>query len=424
MTRLVSFDGTEGADGALLRPERDAALRAALAEPSWIARGAGLSYCGAGLGPRTIDGAAFDRVLGFDAADGTITVEAGTTLGAIYRAAAPSGWHLSVMPGHPSITVGGCVAANVHGKNQHAEGCFSSVVEGFTLFHPERGALRCSRTENAGAFWLTLGGFGLTGFLLDVTLRLKRIPAETLILERIPVRSFVDAVAVMKTRASAASLYSWHQPCGRGFVFAADPAPGRPGPAPRWRALTGGHGGPQLLNRLTAPLALTAYELGERLSAAKRTVTLAEALFPVAGREFYFSLFGKKGFREYQLLVPEAAFASFCKELDALRRRHGAALTLASLKLFSGKQRFLNFDGTGIALAIDAPEGPATRALWDALDPVVAAHGGTVNAAKDSRLTAAAARKLFPGYEAFASELAAWDPRRVVDSLLRRRLEL
>ena len=157
---------------------------------------------------------------------------------------------------------------------------------------------------------------------------------------------------------------------------------------------------------------------------ALRTTTLAEACFPVMGREFYFSLFGARGFREYQLLVPGAAFPALCRELAALRAKHGAVLTLSSLKLFSGKQRRLNFEGDGVALALDAPEAAATRALWDGLDAVVSDLGGTVNISKDSRLTAAAARKIFPEYETFKQELARWDPKRRIDSALRRRLEL
>jgi decaprenylphospho-beta-D-ribofuranose 2-oxidase len=423
---LRSFDGTEVVSSDLRRPDRSAALRAELSEPGWVARGAGLSYCAAGLGPRTIDAGRFDRLLSFDESSGLLTVEAGAALGKIFAFAAPRGFYLPVMPGHPSITIGGCLAANVHGKNQCREGNFAETVERFTLFHPDRGEVLCDRGAADDVFNLTAGGFGLTGFISSVTLRLKKIPSETFLLERIPVRSYEESAEVMRRHERASSLYSWHQPGGRGFVFVSEPVPGRSAPEPRWNSLDASRGarGFSWLNRFTSPLALSAYELFERLGPSRRTVTLAEACFPVSGREFYFSLFGARGFREYQLLVPSAAFPAFCREFAALRAKHATAITLSSLKLFSGKQRYLNFEGEGVALALDAPEGAAARALWDGLDAAVAGVGGTVNAVKDSRLTAASARKLFPQYDGFRQALARWDPKRRVDSALRRRLEL
>ena len=233
--KLVSFDGTEQAEVDESRPSRYSSLKSFLAVSGAVPRGAGLSYCGAALSAHVVSSVHFDRILSFNEASGLLTVEPGITLGKIFDFSAPKGWHLSVMPGHPAITVGGCVGANVHGKNQHAEGCFAAVVEELTLYHPERGETK--HAKGSETFALTLGGFGLTGFVTAVTLRLKKIPSEAFLLTRIPVGGYEEAVAVMRAHETASSLYSWHQPCGRGFVSRRSPCRAVPRRVPhggRW----------------------------------------------------------------------------------------------------------------------------------------------------------------------------------------------
>ncbi len=429
-TRLHSFDGTEAIETNLSCPDRFSSLRAELSAPGVsIARGAGLSYCAAGIGPRTVCFGRFDRLLSFNETAGLLEVEAGATLGKIFEFCAPRGWQLPVMPGHPSITVGGCAAANVHGKNQHREGNFAAVVESLRLHHPDRGERLCSRERDPELFFLTLGGFGLTGFIISLQLRLKRLPATAFLLTRTPVDSLEDAVAAMKERLDADSIYSWHEfgsrRFGRGFVFSAQAVPGRLPTTLKFAPLDArARRGPCVYNRVTAPLALAAYAWEERLSPQLRTITAAQAIFPVVGKEFYFALFGRGGFREYQLLLPWTVWPQACRRLSTLLVGHCVPMTLASLKIFAGRGRGLNFEGEGVCLTLDAPDGPRTLKLWSALDELMIEMGGIVNVAKDSRLSAETARRLFPDYGTFKSALEAWDPARRCDSALRKRLEL
>jgi decaprenylphospho-beta-D-ribofuranose 2-oxidase len=146
------------------------------------------------------------------------------------------------------------------------------------------------------------------------------------------------------------------------------------------------------------------------------------SVFPVVGKEFYFRMFGRGGFREYQVLLPAGAWEEADRSLRALIRRHGVPVTLASLKLFRGKTSMLNFEGEGVCLAVDAPEGPGTRALFSDLDELTISLKGIVNVAKDSRIGAALVRRVYPDYELFKSGLAAFDPGRRFDSALRRRI--
>ncbi len=431
---VTSFDGTEVHQANFLRPDRYRLLFSAVKDGApFIARGAGLSYCAAsaGQGSTSVSTELFNRVLAFDAERGLVTVEAGITLGELYRFCVPNGWIPPVMPGHPCISVGGSIAVNAHGKNQCREGNFASSLDSLTLFHPDKGEILCSRENEEVLFALTVGGFGLTGIILSATLKLQRIPSESFLADRREVSDFEEALSVMRAAGSEVhSLYSWHDlnsgPFGRGFVYSASPVAGRAETAldydvldPETRA------GPfPAFNRLTTPLAMAAYGLLERSGRRKKTLGLAEAIFPIIGKEFYFRLFGRRGFREYQFLVPESAWPDVSRELKSIIRRRGVPITLASLKLFRGTQQYLNFDGDGICLALDAPESAATHGLFSDLDSLVAEAKGIVNLAKDGRVNAQTAANLFPEYEKFKEDLAAFDPKRRFDSAFRRRLGL
>ena len=159
---LVSFDGTEACRGVLVEPDRYRDLRAVLAGPGpFAARGAGLSYCqaSAGDGVTSISTRSFNRFRAFDGERLRLTVEPGVTVGELVRFAVGRGAWFPVLPGHPAITVGGCVAFNVHGKSQHDVGCFSDHVVSLTLLHPDHGELVCTPNDNAGVIELTLGGW-------------------------------------------------------------------------------------------------------------------------------------------------------------------------------------------------------------------------------------------------------------------------
>ena len=147
--------------------------------------------------------AAFDRILALDAERRELVVEAGVTLGQICTTVAAIGLWFPVLPGHPRITVGGCLAFNVHGKTQHDVGHMADHVESLVLLHPELGEVTCSRVEHQELFRLTLGGMGLTGLILSATLRLQLLPGRSVCRTVEPVRDLVEAAELM--RAAAAS---------------------------------------------------------------------------------------------------------------------------------------------------------------------------------------------------------------------------
>jgi len=157
-------------------PETVEQLRASLV-PGTIARGLGRSYGDPAIneGGTVVDCTGLDRYLAFDEATGTLTCEAGTSLKQIIEDFAPRGFFPAITPGTKFVTVGGCIANDVHGKAHHVDGCFSSCVDSMTVLLGSGEVVRASRDENADLFWATFGGMGLLGIVLTATMRLRRV---------------------------------------------------------------------------------------------------------------------------------------------------------------------------------------------------------------------------------------------------------
>ena len=160
-------------------PRQVAGLLTAAPPRGVIARGLGRSYnnaaqCGGGL---VIGTTAMDRITSFDTSTGLVTCEAGVSLEQLMVAGLPSGWFVPVSPGTRQVTVGGAIAADVHGKNHHVAGSFAQHVPWFDLLLPDGRQCRVTPDGDPRLFWATAGGMGLTGIILTAAVQLK--PVQT-----------------------------------------------------------------------------------------------------------------------------------------------------------------------------------------------------------------------------------------------------
>lgn len=435
MTIIQSFDKTESVESQLFRPDRFRQLFTLLSEATVITRGAGLSYCNAGVvaGGSTVLSTLFNRFFAFNKEQHIIRVEPGASLGDLFKFASAHNLFPPVLPGHPRITVGGALAMNVHGKNQFRAGNFGDHVRCLTLYHPMHGELNCSTDENAELFRLTLGGFGLTGHILSADIVLEPLRGKSMDIERIKVDGLIEAAEVMENLADRADcLYSWHDlnrtdnkfGCGTVYLERFSNGELRLQPVQPTTATIKPLFWP-LLNRLTVPLMCRSYDIKENMAPRHESKDLYHASFPIVGKEIYFRLFGQRGFREYQALFPKECWKKAAEQIAVAIRASGTPITLASLKLFHGKRRLLNFSGEGICLALDTPNSANSIELFSRLDNITINAGGIANISKDSRLSAETIRAMYgDGYNQFRSGLRAYDPSTHFQSELRRRLDV
>ena len=435
--RLTTFDRGFSADVDARRPDRYRALDAPVGPGGRIARGGGYSYSAAsfGAGAAVIDMTCFNRVLRFEPAAREIEVEAGMTLGDLLTLTAPAQLWLPVQPGYPDITIGGCIAANVHGKNPARAGTFRHSVVNFTLVHPNHGTITVDSGSNPLLFELTCGGFGLTGVIVAATLRLEPLLGSRLSMRRTMLGSLADGLASIRAQAPEhAFAYTWHDAApsrrfGRGVAYQGtfisgtariadvdrpyrriNPN-GRRMPVAGWNRWTNG-----LFNWGHRTLERTKPEVGE--------LALFDSLFPFARRPGIFLMFGDPGFIEYQAIVPDSQVERYLASIEELFREQSLPSVLVSMKQFRGTRRWLRFEADGVCVTLYlARTGAATESLA-ALDCLAMETGSVVNIMKDSRLPASAVRALFPEYEVFRDELRRYDPQRLFRSELSERLGL
>jgi decaprenylphospho-beta-D-ribofuranose 2-oxidase len=439
--RLTSFDGGFAAVTRCYQPDRYS-FWDGQHNCTGISRGAGLSYAAASfaLDGITIDHRRFNRILDFDSATNVVEVEAGATLATVYNFSTPRGLFLSVQPGHPSISVGGCIGTDVHGKNQYRDGTIMSQVVSLQLFHADHGILQLSRDENADLFRLTCGGYGLTGNIITARLKLRPLPSMQVRLSISPIERYADLPDALIDIASNADLvYSWHDfgsdgsRFGAGLLISGTFAPADDAHSARSHAarlvpssLTAESRGfyrLPMLNGATVPFVNHAYRR-LAMSSAGVLIPLHKFLFPVLGKEAYFQLFGTRGFHEYQVILPSAAFRSFVDEVKKRLLNTPVAITLASGKLFSGNRELLRFTGAGVCFALNFPRTPAGLQFAAFLDDLILDLGGWPNISKDSRLSAAVTQRAYPEYDRFKTLLQSFDPRRLYKSELSQRLAL
>jgi decaprenylphospho-beta-D-ribofuranose 2-oxidase len=411
-----------------------------------LARGLGRSNGDAtqNAGGDVLDMTTLSRVRALDLDAGTITVEAGASLDALMRLLVPLGWFVPVTPGTRYITVGGAIAADIHGKNHHVDSSFSAHLHDLVLATPLGDRLTLTARGNPGEFAATTGGMGLTGVVLEATFRL--LPVETSLM-RVDTDRLPDLDTVMARMAVGDEAYRYSvawidclavgRNLGRAVLTRADHARRRDldgtrharaplgyHPSARLQAPRGIPGG--LLNRFT----VAAFnEFWFRKAPAHRVGGLESIptfFHPLDMVRDWNRIYGPRGFLQYQFVVPfgpggETVVRVALERLSAAR----CPSFLAVLKRFGPQDGLLSFPTEGWTLALDVPAGhPGLAPLLDDLDRRVAEAGGRVYLAKDSRLRPDLLEAMYPRLAEWRAIRDRLDPDRVMNSDLNRRLGL
>jgi decaprenylphospho-beta-D-ribofuranose 2-oxidase len=383
-----------------------------------------------------------NRVLRFAPETQHVTVEAGVSLGALYDFLLPKRLYLPIQPGHPQISVGACVACNVHGKNPQRDGTFADVVERLQLFHPAHGIMNLSREENAEVFELTCGGLGLTGVILSVTLRLRDLPAPIVEARKVPVRSLGDTLEQVDLLKSQYDfLYTWNdlsvfdERLGRGYIFCGRFGPAGMGadePLPEYRTLDpvadAQRSCPRFFRPSTIPW-ITRIHFRWQMLQPTEEISLLDVMYPGIRESYflnrhYFRLYGPSGLLAHMVLVPIDGWRAYVKRLERILRSHREPLLVTSIKAFAGSQRLLHFNGAGFSMHFHVPNSEGGRRLVADMEDLSREFQAVRTIYFDSRLTAAAAKHLFPEYDTFKQRLHRYDPDRTFVSSLSRRLDL
>ncbi len=403
--------------------------------PRFLARGLGRSYGDQAMNSDhlLVLTTRLDRFLFWDEKEGILHAEAGASLDKILTFAVPRGFFLPVTPGTRFVTLGGAVAFDVHGKNQHMDGNFGNHVLGFTLLAPSGEKMWCSPEENPELFRATIAGMGLTGFLLDVKLKLRPIESSLVMVQYKPFQSLEEAEKIfLSGDREFPFTVAWLDPgLEKGVAtlgrFATKTEIGGASPLPV-------HGPPRLkvpvqtpaflLNRLSMNLF---YRLYYRIQAGKgtRLERYEKFFYPLDGIDDWNKLYGRRGFTQYQFVVPMESGVEVIRRIKTILRKKGCRPCLAVLKLFGDDGAgLLSFPRKGFTLAVDLP---VTRRLPRALeeaDQVLLEAGGRIYAAKDARTRPEVFKRMYPELESWLEIKKGIDPEGRLSSDLSRRLEI
>ena len=405
-----------------------------------VARGKGRAYGDAALNPDlTLSMLAMDRMQAFDPETGLLTCEAGVLLADILETFVSRGWFPPVVPGTKFVTVGGMIAADVHGKNHHCEGTFGAHVESLTLVTADGEFRVCSRSENTDLFRATLGGMGLTGVILSASFRLKPIETAFVMAETLATRDLDETMASFEESHNWPYSVAWIDclvrgaKLGRALVSRATtmargslpvrlaPDPLRPAPASK---LTVPVDAPSvLLNSISIGLFNELYYRLGHMRTGVRAVHFDPFFFPLDRIEAWNRLYGRQGFVQYQCVLPKAESSAGIATLLERIAVAGQGSFLAVLKLFGpAGDGLMSFPMEGYTLALDFPMRSGTLELLDGLDEITHAHGGRVYLAKDACCAPERVRQGYPEcgtFNAIRTE-AAGNGRKFASGLSRR----
>ncbi len=401
-----------------------------------IARGCGRSYGDAAqlAGGRVIDMTGLRSVLSFDGRAGIVDAQAGVTLRQLQHMLVPAGWSLPVVPGTQEVTLGGAIAADVHGKSHEVDGAFSRHLAAIRLVQPSGEALELDSPD--GDVWrATAGGMGLTGVITSASIRLRPIAGSLISVDTNRTVSLDDTLAALADD-SGGRRYSvaWIDALaggarrGRGIVTKGDNA-SAPGRAPRFNTSSGFSVPRRALPAVLRPATVRTFnELNWRHSPRRRRdqlVPMERFFFPLDAARDWNHLYGAHGFFQYQFVVPAEGEGLISRSLELLARGR-VPVYLAILKRFGpGDTGFLSFPMRGWTLALDLPAAAASaRSVMDRLDELVAAAGGRVYLAKDVRLSGEHMAAMYPQLGEWREVRARCDPEGVMRSDLSVRLAL
>jgi decaprenylphospho-beta-D-ribofuranose 2-oxidase len=411
---------------------------AALTQGASLTRGLGRSYGDASLPtlrqPRAASSVLADRILALDASTLRLRAEAGLSLVDLLALLRPRGLWVPAVPGTQFVTLGGMVASDVHGKSHHVEGTFGRHVRGLRLALADGRELEVSRSEEPELFRATLGGMGLTGHILEVELTLQRIPSPWILAET---ERFDDLDRMIDGLRQAARAWPYTvgwldtlrqgRGLGRGVLYRgrwAEPAEAPPGP-PRPRP------------RLTVPWDLPSWLLARPLVAAfneayfrwapsrcrRQVVSPEPFFFPLDALLRWNRLYGRRGFTQYQCVVPESERPGGARRvLEELVRRGGGSFLAVIKDCGVEGEGLLSFPRAGISIAVDLPLRAGTQELVDALNERVLEEGGRIYLTKDGLTRREHFARMEPRLEAFLAVKKRWDPEGRLGSVLFDRL--
>jgi len=374
-----------------------------------IARGLGRSYGDSANNATVIETKYFNHFIDFDEVTGIITCESGVWIRDILKLIVPKGWFMPVTPGTSFVTIGGAIASDVHGKNHHIGGTFSQSVLSIDVMLGNGEIVKASSIQFPDLFRATCGGMGLTGVILSASIQL--IPIQSSLIRQTTIQAscleevcelfennmtstysvaWIDCLSKDKKLGRSLLMLGEHEQYG-GLEF----TPSKPLDIP----IDMPEG---LLNYHSIKAFNTLYYHKVLFTKQVITLPLESFFYPLDKISHWNRLYGRKGFVQYQFVLPRRIGVDGLKKILMRIAASGKGSFLAVLKVFGpANENYLSFPTEGYALALDFKLSPEVISLIKSLDALISDMGGRIYLAKDALMSEEFFKESYPKWEEF-----------------------
>jgi len=361
----------------------------------FIPYGNGRSYGDSALNSNILYCKDTNYFLDFDEKNGVLKVQAGVTLAEIIEVFVPKGWFLQITPGTKFITVGGAIASDIHGKNHHKSGCFSQYIEEFSIALVNGDIKRVKRDDEL--FRATCGGMGLTGVILDATIRLKKINSKNINQITIKTKNLKETFEAFDEYKDYPYSVAWidclasDDDIGKCLLMVGDFDDDGDLDYKAKKRLNIPFNFPSFaLNNLSVKAFNYLYYNKAPNGISKQVVDIDSFFYPLDSIRNWNKIYGKNGFTQYQFILPLESSYDGLKDILQTISNSGKGSFLAVLKLYGkANQNFLSFPLEGYSLALDFKIEKGLFELLNQLDKIVLKYGGRIYLTKDVRVSKA-----------------------------------
>lgn len=374
-----------------------------------IPHGNGRSYGDSCISENIVGVKKHNHFLSFNKNSGLLKVQSGVLLSEILEIIIRHGWFLKVVPGTKFITVGGAIASDVHGKNHHLDGCFSECVNWFTLLLPSGVKIKCSRKENQELFYSTCGGMGLTGYITEAEIQLKKINSVSINQKIIKTKNLKETFNVFESMNQDSYSVAWidclskGNATGRSLIISGKfDDDGDLDYSPKKRINIPFYFPSSVLNPISVRMFNWLYYHKVFKKITYNKIKLDGFFFPLDSIRNWNRMYGKKGFTQYQFVLPKKESFEGLKEILNEVASSGKGSFLAVLKLYGVENKnYLSFPLEGYSLALDFKIQKGIFELLNTLDKIVMKYNGRIYLSKDVRVTKRVFEKGYPQIEKF-----------------------
>ncbi len=437
--KLAGWGNYPVAESYVLTPRIDEDVKTDLEKGKLIARGLGRSYGDQAVNDDkyVADCTRLNYFLAWDEQEGILECQAGASLEKIISTFAPKGWLPMICPGTKFVTVGGAIANDIHGKAHHITGSFVNCVISFTILLADGTIRSASRTENPDLFWANFGGLGLLGVILTAKIRLRRIETTYFKQKSIVIKGLDHMLEALEEYDQEFNYsVAWINALARGKKSGSgvltlgnaarlDELPERLKANPLKLHTAG---------KISVPFFFPSFALnGLSVRVLNRVIAFVQSspkafvhydkfFFPLDAIDNWNRGYGKRGFIQYQFVIPEENGKKNLTEILEMIAVSGCTPFLNVFKRMGEGQGILSFPFSGYTLAIDFPVTRELLSFTPKLDAKVLDAGGRLYLGKDALLEERMFKAMYPQHVEWLSIKRKYDPDNKFSSNISRRL--